>query len=233
MAEDITYALVWDQIGEHTYETGVDHGVLYQLDNSNHYVDGVAWNGLTNVTETPSGAEGSKMYADNIPYLTIYSAEEFSASIEAYTYPDEFEQNDGTATLVAGVTIGQQTRKTFGLSYRTKLGNDVQGEEYGYKLHLMYGCRAAPSERGYETINDSPEAITFSWEITTTPVAVTGAKPTALVVIDSTKVDETKLKRLEAILYGTPAVAASGGNAGTEAVAPRLPLPDEVKTLLQ
>lgn len=217
---DSTYPLVWDATGEHFYETGVDHGVLYQVNSSGAYVDGVVWNGLTKVTEKPSGADASKLWADNINYLTLYSAEQFAATIEAYTYPDEFEQNDGSATIATGATIGQQTRKGFGLSYRTKIGNDVDGDSKGYKLHLMYGCRAAPSERGYETINDSPQAITFSWEVSTTPVGVTGYEPTALVVIDSTAVDATKLQALEEILYGK------------DSTAPRLPLPDEVKTLL-
>lgn len=215
--------IVWDAVGEHRYETGVDHGVLYQVDNSGNYVDGVAWNGLTNVSESPSGAEAQKQYADNMNYLTLYSAEEFGATVEAFTYPDEFEQNDGSASPVPGLNIGQQPRKSFGMVYRTKVGNDIAGDDYGYKLHLLYGCRASPSERGYATINDSPEAITFSWELTTTPVQITGFEPSAQLVIDSTKfTTETKarLTALEDVLFGT------------ENVEPRLPLPNEVITML-
>ena len=215
--------IVWDAVGEHRYETGVDHGVLYQVDSSGNYVDGVAWNGLTNVSESPSGAEAQKQYADNMNYLTLYSAEEFGATVEAFTYPDEFEQNDGSASPVAGLNIGQQPRKSFGMVYRTKVGNDIAGDDYGYKLHLLYGCRASPSERGYATINDSPEAITFSWELTTTPVQITGYEPSAQLVIDSTKfTTETKarLTALEDVLFGT------------ENVEPRLPLPNEVISML-
>ena len=211
--------ITWDAVGEHRYETGVDHGVLYQVDASGNYINGVAWNGLTNVTESPSGAEAQKQYADNMNYLTLYSAEEFGATVEAFTYPDEFEQNDGSASPVPGLNIGQQPRKPFGMVYRTKVGNDVAGDDYGYKLHLLYGCRASPSERGYATINDSPEAITFSWELTTTPVQITGYEPSAQLILDSTKVDtETKarLTALEDILFGT------------ESEEPRLPLPNEV-----
>ena len=208
--------IIWDAIGEHLYETGVDHGVLYQVDNSGNYVGGVAWNGLTNVSESPSGAEAQKQYADNMNYLTLYSAEEFGLTVEAFTYPEEFEQNDGSAAPVDGLNVGQQPRKAFGLCYRTKVGNDIAGDDFGYKLHLVYGCRAAPSERGYATINDSPEAITFSWEISTTPVQVEDLEPTALLTIDSTRADKDKLEALEAILYG-------GENSE-----PRLPLPDEV-----
>ncbi len=222
--------IVWDAVGEHFYETGVDHGVLYQVDDNGSYVDGVAWNGLTNVSESPSGAEPQKLYADNMNYLTLYSAEEFGLTIEAYTYPEEFEQNDGSAVPVDGVTVGQQTRKAFGLCYRTKVGNDVKGDDLGYKLHLVYGCRAAPSERGYATINDSPEAISFSWEVSTTPVQIAGFEPSALLVIDSTKftseADKAKLTTLENLLYGTE---ASGNNEGT---APQLPLPMTVLTTL-
>ena len=224
--------LVWDAVGEHIYETGVDHGVLYQVNQSGNYVDGVAWNGLTNISESPSGAEPQKQYADNMNYLTLYSAEEFGLTIEAFTYPEEFEQNDGSATPVAGVTVGQQSRKPFGLCYRTKVGNDVAGDDLGYKLHLAYGCRAAPSERGYATINDSPEAITFSWEVSTTPVQIAGFEPSALIVIDSTKfvetADKAKLTALETILYGADAASGATGNG----VAPRLPLPMEVLTTL-
>lgn len=221
--------LVWDKTGERLYETGVSQGVLYTFDTTDKtYKNGVVWNGLTTVTESPSGAEATAIYADNIKYLSLMSAEEFGATIEAYTYPDEFALCDGSAELVAGAMIGQQARKTFGLCYKTVLGNDVEGESHGYKLHIIYGAMASPSEKGYSTINDSPEAITFSWEITTTPVNVTGFKPTASLIIDSTKADPTKLSDLEDILYGTDA-----GEAGTPAAtAPRLPLPDEIKTLL-
>lgn len=219
--------LTWDKTGERLYETGVDHGVLYIPDSSGVYNNGVAWNGLTTVTESPSGAESNPLYADNMKYLNLISAEEFGATIEAYTYPDEFGQFDGTATPVAGVSIGQQNRKSFGLSYRTRVGNDVQGSDFGYKLHLIYGATAAPSEKAYATINDSPEAITFSWELTTTPVdAGAGLKPTALLTIDSTKVDAAALAALEDLLYGsdtdeptlpTPAeVVAMFAGAGTE-----------------
>mgnify|MGYP007099722331 FL=1 len=208
--------LVWDQTGERLYETGVKQGVLYLLGTSGTYTKGVAWNGLTNVTESPSGAEATPLYADDIKYLNLISTEEFGGTIEAYTYPDEFAECDGSASLAAGVYIGQQARKTFGFCYRTTLGNDVDNNAHGYKLHLVYGALAAPSEKAYSTINDSPEAITFSWEFSTTPVNVTGHKPTASITIDSTKVDAEKLAALETILYGD-----------TEAEA-RLPLPDEV-----
>lgn len=207
--------LAWDQVGERRYETGTDQGVLY-IPNNGVYNIGYAWNGLTAVTEAPSGAEPNAQYADNIKYLNLMSAEEFGGTIEAFTYPDEFGQCDGTAMPTAGVLIGQQSRKTFGLSYRTKVGNDVDGTDYGYKLHLVYGALAAPSEKAYSTINDSPEALTFSWEFSTTPVSVTGMKPTAILTIDSTKVSAAGLTALENALYGTP---------GTD---PRLPLPDEV-----
>ena len=193
--------IVWDKTGEHFYETGVKNGVLYVQEGS-AYPKGVAWNGLTAVTESPSGAEATPLYADDIKYLNLISTEEFGATIEAYTYPDEFAACDGSATLVDGVMIGQQARKTFGLCYRTTIGNDTNGNDYGYKLHIIYGALAAPSEKAYATINDSPEAITFSWEVTTTPVNVTGAKPTASITIDSTKADRTKLAALEDILYG-------------------------------
>lgn len=212
--------LVWDKAGEHFYETGVDHGVLY-VQEGGAYPQGVAWNGLTSVSESPSGAEANAVYADNIKYLSLMSAEEFGATIEAYTYPEEFEQCDGSASLVEGVTIGQQARKTFGLCYRTKIGNDVDLDEHGYKIHIIYGATASPSEKGYQTISDSPEAITFSWEVSTVPVNVTGMKPTASLVIDSTKADPTKLQQLEKILYG-----------GDDGDGPRLPLPDEIKTLM-
>lgn len=211
--------LVWDQTGERLYETGVRNGVLY-IPTAGVYSKGVAWNGLTAVTESPSGAEATPLYADDIKYLNLMSTEEFGATIEAYTYPDEFAECDGSAALVDGVYIGQQARKTFGLCYRTTVGNDTEGNDYGYKLHIIYGCLAAPSEKGYATINDSPEAITFSWEVTTTPVNVAGAKPTASITIDSTKADATKLAALEDILYGSESEEA------------RLPLPDEIKTLM-
>ena len=211
--------IVWDQTGERLYETGVNHGVLY-IPTSGVYSKGVAWNGLTAVTESPSGAEATALYADDIKYLNLMSAEEFACTIEAYTYPDEFAECDGSASLVAGVNIGQQPRKTFGLCYRTTVGNDTDSNAYGYKLHMVYGCLAAPSEKAYATINDSPEAITFSWEVSTTPVNVTGHKPTALLTIDSTKVDPVKLAALEKILYGDSAAE------------PKLPLPDEVFTTL-
>ncbi len=208
--------LVWDQTGERYYETGVKQGVLYPISAEGTYSKGVAWNGLTAVTESPSGAEASPLYADDIKYLNLMSNEEFGATIEAYTYPEEFEECDGSASLSKGVTIGQQARKTFGLCYRTTLGNDTEGNDYGYKLHLIYGALAAPSEKAYATINDSPEAITFSWEVTTTPVPVKDHKPTACVTIDSTKCDKAKLAQLEGILYGSESEEA------------RLPLPDEI-----
>lgn len=211
--------LVWDKTGERFYETGIKQGVLY-IPSEGAYDKGVAWNGLISVTESPSGAEPTPLYADDIKYLNLMSAEEFGATIEAYTYPDEFAVCDGSAELVKGVMVGQQERKTFGLSYKTIIGNDVDGNAKGYKIHLIYGAMAAPSEKAYSSINDSPEATTFSWELTTTPVNVSGMKPTASIVIDSTKADPTKLEAFEKILYGSTEVAA------------RLPLPDEVKTLL-
>ena len=217
--------LVWDKTGERLYETGIKNGVLYVQSESGTYPTGVAWNGLTAITESPSGAEATALYADDIKYLNLMSNEEFGATIEAYTYPEEFAECDGSKELVDGVMIGQQARKTFGLCYRTALGNDTEGNDHGYKLHIIYGALAAPSEKAYSTINDSPEAITFSWEITTTPVNVTGAKPTASIVIDSTKADPTKLAALEDILYGKDGDSGSG-------TGPRLPLPDEIKTLM-
>ena len=212
----------WDKTGERLYETGVKNGVLY-VQEGGAYPKGVAWNGLTAVTESPSGAEATPLYADDIKYLNLLSTEEFGATIEAYTYPDEFASCDGSAALADGVMIGQQPRKAFGLCYRTTIGNDTEGNDHGYKLHIIYGALAAPSEKAYSTVNDSPEAITFSWEVTTTPVNVTGAKPTASITIDSTKADPTKLAALEDILYG------KDGEPGNE---PRLPLPDEIKTLM-
>lgn len=211
--------IVWDESGKRFYETGVEKGVLYPAEGG-AYPKGVAWNGLINVAEKPSGAEPSPLYADNIKYLNLMSNEDFGASVEAYYYPDEFAACDGSAELVPGVSVGQQTRKKFGMSYVTKLGNDEDGTDHGYKIHLIYGCLAAPSEKAYGTVNESPEAITFSWELSTTPVAVPGMKPTACIVIDSTKVDAEKLKALEDALYGT---------AEKEAY---LPLPAELATLL-
>ena len=210
--------IVWDNTGERLYETGVKNGVLY-VQEAGAYPKGVAWNGLTAVTESPSGAAATPLYADDIKYLNLYSAEEFGATIEAYTYPEEFAACDGSAALAAGVYIGQQTRKAFGMSYKTTVGNDTDGADHGYKLHLIYGAMASPSEKAYATINDSPEAITFSWEVTTTPVNVTGHKPTASITIDSTKVDAEKLAALEAMLYG---------DESTEA---KLPLPDEIAAM--
>jgi hypothetical protein len=211
--------LTWDQIGDKLYETGVDHGVLYLPDPAGIYNKGYAWNGLTTVTESPSGAAATPQYADNIKYLNLVSAEEFGGTIEAFTYPDEFAECDGTAVPEPGVSVGQQSRKTFGLSYRTKVGNDIDGEDFGYKLHLIYGALAAPSDKAYATINDSPAAISFSWAITTTPVPVTDLKPTSLIVVDSTVVDPAKLKSLEDLLYGVAAIEAA------------LPTPDAVITL--
>ena len=208
--------LVWDNTGERIYETGVQNGVLYPRNAAGLYPKGVSWNGLISVTESPTGAESNKVYADNITYLNLISAEEFGATIEAYTYPDEFAAYDGSEELSTGVFVGQQTRKVFGLAYKSFVGNDVAGNDFGYKLHLIYGGNASPSEKAYATINDTPEAITFSWEVTTTPVEVTDFKPTASITIDSTKVDAAKLTVLETILFGS---------ANADA---RLPLPDEV-----
>ena len=213
--------LVWGSTGDRLYETGVKNGVLYPIDEVGTYSKGVAWNGLTAVTESPSGAESNPLYADDIKYLDLRSVEEFGGTIEAYMYPDEFAECDGSAELAAGVKIGQQKRKVFGLCYRTTLGNDVKGDDYGYKLHIVYGAVASPSERGYTTMNDSPEAITMSWEFTTTPVSAKGFRPTAHLEIDSTKANAEKLTALEAILYGADETEA------------RLPLPDEIATLMK
>lgn len=215
--------LEWDKTGEHLYETGVDHGVLYFPDQTGAYKNGVAWNGLISVSESPSGAEATGQYADNIKYLNLISAEEFGATVEAYTYPEEFEACNGNKELIdnTGVYVGQQSRSVFGFCYRTMIGNDTDGQDHGYKLHLVYGCQVSPSEKAYQTINDSPEALTFSWELSTTPVNVTGKKPTALLVIDSTKIDSTKLAKIEAKLYGD--------ETSTGAV---LPTPDEITEIL-
>ena len=213
--------LVFNGVGDRLFETGVKKGVLYVMGDEGQYENGVVWNGLTAVTEKPTGAETTNLYADDVKYVVIYGAEEFEATIEAYTYPEEFEQCDGSAVLTTGVNVGQQTRKTFAFCYTTSLGNDTQGQDFGYKIHIIYGCKAKPSEKSYSTINDSPEAVTFSWDVSTVPVPVEGMNPTATMVIDSTRVDSSKLKLLEEVLYGTTVEEA------------RLPLPDEVKTLLQ
>lgn len=226
--------LVWDQTGERLYETGVSQGVLYPVQSDGTYGDGVAWNGLSSVTESPSGAEPSAIYADNIKYLTLMSEEEFSGTIEAYMAPDEFAECDGTKEVAPGVFAGQQNRKKFGLAYKTLLGNDVDSNDHGYKLHLVYGCLASPSEKGYETVNDSPEALALSWEFSTTPVGIAKLidgkklKPTSILTFDSTKVDEAKLTALEEILYGKDPTTESA----SDGVAARLPLPDEVIELM-
>lgn len=214
-------ALVWDKSGERFYETGVKKGVLYPQDDTGAYPKGVAWNGLTAVTESPEGAEPTPLYADDIKYLNLLSTEEFKATVEAYTYPEEFAECDGSGSLTEGVTLGQQDRKPFGLCYRTSKGNDVKGNDYGYKLHIVYGCLAAPSEKAYATVNDSPEAITFSWEVSTTPVNVTGFKPTASLILDSVKLGVTKMAAIEKVLYGSAEADA------------RLPLPDEIKSIIE
>lgn len=213
--------LVWDAVGEHLYETGVRNGVLYPQAANGTYPLGVAWNGLTGVTESPSGADATALYADDIKYLELRAAEEFGGTIEAYTYPDEWASCDGSAVPTDGVTIGQQPRTPFGLCYRTVLGNDTERDDHGYKLHLIYNATASPSERAYQTINDSPDAITFSWEFTTTPVNVSGYKPTACIIIDSTKVDSTRLATLKDMLYG-------GENTTAQ-----LPSPDTVISTLK
>lgn len=210
--------LVWDETGKKLFETGVSNVALYPQDTTGTYGTGVAWNGVTTISESPSGAEATTLWANNGKYLNLYSVEEYASSIEAYTYPDEFAECDGSAEIAKGVSIGQQTRKSFGLAYKTLIGSDTDGNDHGYKLHLVYGCKAAPSERSHATVNDSPEALSFSWEISTTPVSVTGHKPTASVEIDSTKVNAEKLAAFEKILFGSDTAAA------------RLPLPDEVAT---
>ncbi len=211
----------WDQIGERLYETGVDHGVLFPMGENNAYAKGVAWNGLSAVNESPSGGEPNAVWADNIKYLNLMSAEDFGATVEAYTYPPEFEECNGCVEIAPGVTISQQNRKMFGLSYRTLIGNDVVGTEYGYKIHLVYGAQASPSEKNNQTVNDSPEASSLSWELSTTPVDVTGYKPTAHLVIDSTKTTKEKLAALEALLYGT------------EDAEPTLPMPEKVIEMMK
>lgn len=225
--------LKWDEPGKRTYETGIENGVLYLAADDGSYPEGIAWNGLTGVEENPSGAESNKIYADNMNYLTLLSAEDFGCTIKAYTYPDAFEACNGEAELITGAVIGQQSRATFGLVYKTKIGNDVKGDAYGYKLHLIYGCKVSPSQKSYNTINDSPEAIEFSWEASCTPVNVTGYKATCTLVIDSTKFpDETsgeknaKLAALEAQLFG------QDGGTGTTGITANLPLPDEVLDIL-
>lgn len=229
MPDDNKKRLVWDNTGERYYETGVDRGVLFPSVSSG-YGAGVAWNGLTAINEKPSGAEANKKYADNIQYLNLISAEEFGGNIEAYTYPDEWAACDGSKNheTIKGLTIGLQGRKMFGLSYRTRKGNDVEGSDHGYKIHLVYGAQASPSEKNYETINDNPDAITFSWEFSTTPVNMTGFKPTSHLIIDSTRTEPAKLTALEDILYGKDAT----GESTNDGVAPRLPMPDEVVTIL-
>lgn len=211
--------LDWDKSGERKYETGVDRGVLYPVVNG-AFPLGVAWNGLSSIEESPSGAEATAIYADNIKYLNLMSVEEFGATITAYTYPDEWAECDGSAEVADGVQIGQQTRKMFGLSYRTLIGNDVKSNDYGYKIHIIYNCLASPSSKSFETVNDSPSAIEFSWEVKTTPIPLEGYKPTATIVIDSTKTTPEKMKAIEDVLYGT---ATSD---------PRLPLPDEVISIM-
>lgn len=212
--------LVFNNVGERLFETGVKNGVLYVMGEDGTYENGVVWNGLTAVTESPSGAETTPLYADDVKYVVIYAAEEFGATVEAYTYPEEFEQCDGSASIFEGITIGQQTRKSFGMCYKTSVGNDVQGQDFGYKIHIIYGAKAAPSEKSYSTINDSPEAVTFSWELSTVPVPVEGFNPTATMVIDSTRVPAEKLALIEDKLYGTESAEAT------------LPLPNELLALL-
>lgn len=212
--------ITWDEVGQRVFETGIDHGVLYIPNAQGQYVNGVPWNGLTGITESPSGAEASAQYADNIKYLNLYSAEDFAATLEAYTWPPEFNRFDGMASPTPGVHVGQQNRKPFGLSYRTIKGNDIEGNDYGYKLHLVYGCQASPSEKAYATVNESPEGITFSWSLTTTPVSVPGLKASAFLTIDSTMVNPTRLAALELVLYGDTGVD------------PQLPMPATVITMM-
>lgn len=213
--------LIFNNVGERLFETGVKNGVLYVMGDDGAYENGVVWNGLTAVTESPSGAETTPLYADDVKYVVIYAAEEFGATVEAYTYPEEFEQCDGSAAISEGITIGQQTRKSFGMCYKTSVGNDVQGQDYGYKIHIIYGAKAAPSEKSYSTINDSPEAVTFSWELSTVPVPVEGHNPTATMVIDSTRVPAEKMALIEAKLYGSEDADAT------------LPLPNEILALIK
>ena len=213
--------LIFNNVGERLFETGVKNGVLYVMGDDGAYENGVVWNGLTAVTESPSGAETTPLYADDVKYVVIYAAEEFGATVEAYTYPEEFEQCDGSAAISEGITIGQQTRKSFGMCYKTSVGNDVQGQDYGYKIHIIYGAKAAPSEKSYSTINDSPEAVTFSWELSTVPVPVEGHNPTATMVIDSTRVPAEKMTLIEAKLYGSEDSEAT------------LPLPNEILDLIK
>lgn len=212
--------LVFNNVGERLFETGVKNGVLYVMGDNGTYENGVVWNGLTAVTESPSGAETTPLYADDVKYVVIYAAEEFGATVEAYTYPEEFEQCDGSASIFEGITIGQQTRKSFGMCYKTSVGNDVQGQDFGYKIHIIYGAKAAPSEKAYSTINDDPDAVTFSWELSTVPVPVEGFNPTATMVIDSTRVPAEKMTLIENKLYGTESEEAT------------LPLPNEILELL-
>ena len=213
--------LVFDAVGSRFFETGVKNGVLFVQGVNGEYENGVVWNGLTAVTESPSGAEATPLYADDMKYVVLYSTEEFGATIEAYTYPEEFEQCDGSAQLGEGVTIGQQQRKSFGLVYKTVIGNDVQGQDLGYKIHIIYGAKAAPSEKAFATINDSPEAVTFSWEVSTVPVPVEGHRPTSTLVIDSTKVEAEKLAAIEAKLFGSESEEST------------LPLPNEIANMLK
>ena len=234
MSDPVVGKIVWDKTGERFYETGTSNGVLYPKNASGAYGTGVPWNGLTAVNENPSGAEETKLFADNIKYLSLYSAEEFGCTIEAFTYPKEFEACDGSIEIAPGVMAGQQNRRGFGFSYRTILGNDEQGEAYGYKLHIVYGATASPSQKSYGTVNDSPNAVTLSWDVTTTPVAINAdLKPTALLVIDSTKIDSEKLAAIEDILYGTDPTTAEEGGTATPGTAPRLPMPSEIIELLE
>lgn len=217
--------LLWDQQGEHRFETGVDHGILFPVDDQGKYGNGVVWNGLTAVNEQPEGAEANDQYADNIKYLTLRSAEKFGATIEAFTYPDEFAECDGSKELAKGVLIGQQPRRAFGFAYRTKVGNEVQGQDAGYKIHFLYGCTVSPSERSYQTVNDNPEAITFSWELDSNPVAVTGHQATSSVTIDSTLCDPDQMKKLLDYIEGT--------DGDQDENKSRLPMPDEIVGIMQ